>query len=252
MFSIKGKIALIVGGTSGIGKEISLGFADAGATVIPVSRDINKVNKIVEEINNKKRSKSIGFSLDARDIVEFRKMVRRIISVYGKIDILVNSQGTTAIKAAEDFNEEEFDFIISTNLKSVFFSCVEVGKYMLKNGQGSIINIASMAAFRGWRSCSVYCMSKWGVVSLTQTLGAEWASRGVRVNAIAPGQFMTPLNRDKMKADRKEAILQRTPMKRFGELPELLGAALLLASDASSFMTGETIRIDGGYLAMGI
>lgn len=252
MFSLNGKVALIVGGTSGIGKEISLGFAEAGAVVIPVSRNQDKVNATVNEIK-KRGFKSEGFTIDARNIKQFKKMIQDIICAYSCIDILVNSQGYGGFhKLAEDFTEEDFDLIVNTNLKSVFFSCLEVGKHMLKNGHGSIINIASMAAFRGWRFASIYCISKWGVVSLTETLSAEWASRGVRVNGIAPGQFITELNRDKMEPERVEAMLQRTPMNRFGDLPELVGTALLLASDASSFITGETIRVDGGYLAMGV
>src|SRR6185369_2109366 len=151
---------------------------------------------------------------------------------------------------AEEFTPADYDQVMETNLKSVFFACVEVGRHMLERGQGSVINIASLASFRGWGRSAIYSMSKFGVVSLTQTLGREWAPRGVRVNAIAPGFFLTELNRDKMSPERKAEAIRRTPMGRFGELDELVGVAIFLASGASSFVTGATIPVDGGYLAM--
>jgi NAD(P)-dependent dehydrogenase (short-subunit alcohol dehydrogenase family) len=141
---------------------------------------------------------------------------------------------------------------MTTNLKSVFFVSIEVGKRMLARGSGAIINIASLASYRGWGRSALYGMSKWGVVSLTETLAREWAARGVRVNGIAPGFFMTALNRERMSEERKREAIHRTPAGRFGELDELVGAAIYLASPAASFVTGETIRVDGGYLAAGI
>ncbi len=253
MFSLEGKNALIIGGTSGIGREIALKYAEAGARIFPVSRNKEKVKKVVDEINLlTNKDLTVGFTLDAKNIKDLRDLVKNIIDKYKKIDILVNSRGTTLIKPAEDFNEEDFGLIIETNLKSVYFSCLEVGRHMIENGRGTIINIASMAAYRGWRNSSIYAISKAGVVSLTKTLGAEWAPKGVRVNGIAPGQFMTELNINKMDPSRKNSVLQRTPIGRFGELKELTGAALLLASDSSSFIVGETIVIDGGFLATGL
>ena len=250
-FSLAGKVALTIGGTSGIGREISLGYADGGAKVMPASRRREKVDRTVEELKAR-GSESTGYVLDACKLDEMRDVVSSVVSEHGRIDILLNSQGTTIIKPGEEFTEEDYDLVLDTNLKSVFFASQEVGRQMLEQGSGSVINIASLAAYRGWSRSSLYTMSKWGVVGLTESLASEWATRGVRVNGIAPGFFLTDLNRDKMAPERKQSALSRTPMGRFGELPELVGAAIFLASDAARFVTGETIRVDGGYLAMGI
>lgn len=250
-FSIDGKIALALGGTSGIGRQIALGLADAGATVVAVSRTKEKIERTVAEIEAA-GGKASGHVVDLCDLGATRSMVDRVVADHGRIDISLNCQGVTILKPAIEFTEEDYDTVLDTNLKSVFFSSVEVGKRMLEQGSGSIINIASLSSYRGWSRASLYSMSKWGIVSLTETLASEWAASGVRVNGIAPGFFMTDLNRARMSEDRKRMAIERTPMARFGELEELVGAAIYLASDASKFVTGETIRVDGGYLAKGI
>jgi NAD(P)-dependent dehydrogenase (short-subunit alcohol dehydrogenase family) len=175
-----------------------------------------------------------------------------VIRDHGHIDILVNSQGTTIIKPALEFKPEEYDQLLATNLKSVYFACLEAGRHMLERRSGAIINIASVSSYRGWPGSSVYGITKFGIVSLTESLAAEWATQGVRVNGIAPGFFMTELNQAKMQPERKASALARTPMNRFGKVDELVGAAVYLASPAASFVTGEIIRVDGGYLAGGI
>jgi NAD(P)-dependent dehydrogenase (short-subunit alcohol dehydrogenase family) len=250
-FSLAGKIALTIGGTSGIGRAISLGFAEAGATVLPASRRPEKVEAVAAEISAR-GGKARGLVLDATDAVSLRAAVDEAVAAFGRIDILLNSQGITALKPAEEFTGEDYDGIMDTNLRSVFFACTQVGRRMLERGSGAIINIASLASFRGWGRAAIYGMSKFGVVSLTETLAREWAARGVRVNAIAPGFFLTDLNRTRLSPERKEEALRRTPMGRFGELDELVGAAIFLASPAASYITGATLRVDGGYLAMGI
>ncbi len=250
-FSLKNKIALAIGGTSGIGLQIALGFAGAGARVLPASRTKEKVDRTVAEIEAKGGA-ARGYVADATDTAQLRDLARRVLAENERIDVLLNCQGLTILKPAEEFTPEDYDTVMNTNLKSVFFSCTEFGRHMLAKGRGSIINIASLSSFRGWGRSALYGMSKYGVVSLTETLGREWATRGVRVNAIAPGFFMTELNRDKMSPERKQEALRRTPMNRFGDLEELVGAAIYLASDAASFVTGTTLRVDGGYLAMGI
>jgi NAD(P)-dependent dehydrogenase (short-subunit alcohol dehydrogenase family) len=250
-FSLDGKVALLIGGTSGIGRQIALGYAEAGALVIPASRSRDKVDRTVAEIKGS-GGEARGEVVDAKDVAQVRDLAARVASREGRIDILLNCQGMTILKQAEEFTPEDYDQVMETNLRSVFFVSTEVGRHMLERGQGSIINIASLASFRGWGRSAIYSMSKFGVVSLTQTLGREWAPRGVRVNAIAPGFFLTELNRDKMSPERKAEAIRRTPMGRFGELDELVGVAIFLASGASSFVTGATIPVDGGYLAMGI
>ena len=239
-FRLDGKIALVIGGTSGIGRAIAEGCRDAGARVLVAGRTPAKLPS------------TDGYLADVNDIGQLKKLVESVIADHGRIDILVNSQGILRLNAAEDFTGEDWDAIMATNLKSVFFACTEAGRHMLARGSGAIINIASLASYRGWPRSALYGISKAGVVSLTETLAAEWAGRGVRVNAIAPGFFITDLNRDKLVGDRKERAVARTPMGRMGEVGELAGAAIYLASDAASFVTGETIRVDGGFLATGL
>ena len=250
-FSLAGKVALVLGGSSGIGREIALGFHTSGATAVPVGKTAGKVAE-VERALDALGGGAKGHAADVTQPAALSEIIARVVAAHGRIDILVNSQGTTILKPAEEFTREDYELVMATNLTSVFFACTEIGRHMLRNGSGAIINIASIAAHRGVQRTAIYTMSKHGVLALTRTLAAEWATRGVRVNAISPGFFMTPLNRDKMAPERKEAALRCTPMHRFGELGELVGAAIYLASPAASYVTGETIAVDGGFLAAGL
>ena len=248
---LQGLSALVIGGTSGIGNYIAHGFQDSGARVGVVGRAPDKLDAAVKKLQTQD-AKARGYACDVSDNKALDTLVASALKDFGHIDILVCAQGITVLKAAEDFNDEDYDRVMSTNMRSVFFSCTKFGAHMLSRGKGVIINIASLAAHRGFPRSAVYCVSKHGVLGLTHTLAAEWAERGVRVNAISPGFFMTELNRDKMSPERKALALGRTPMKRFGELPELVGAAVYLASPSSAFVTGTVINVDGGYLAAGI
>ncbi len=250
-FSLQGQVALVIGGTSGIGLAIAVGMRDAGAVVCVAGRNADKLAVAVAQLSTD-GAPAHGYQADVSDPAQRQALLAAVTQQYGHLDILVNSQGTIVIKPALEFTAEDYDNVVETNLKSVFFTCVEAGRLMLERGSGCIINIASLSSFRGWSGSSVYGLSKFGVVSLTESLASEWATRGVRVNAIAPGFFMTELNRDKMKPERKALALGRTPMARFGEVDELVGAAVYLASPGASYVTGETIRVDGGYLAAGI
>ncbi|MBV9568676.1 MAG: SDR family oxidoreductase [Hyphomicrobiales bacterium] len=250
-FSLGGQVALVLGGSSGIGREIALGFHEAGATVVPVGRTASKVAE-VDAALAARGAKIKGYSVDVTDPEQLAHVIARTIAELGRIDVLVNSQGITILKPAESFTRADYDVLLATNLTSVFFACLETGKHMLERGSGCIVNIASLAAHRGFQLSALYTMSKHAVLGLTRTLAAEWAARGVRVNAISPGFFMTALNEGKMSTARKETALRRTPMHRFGKLEELVGAAIYLASPASSFVTGESIAVDGGFLAAGL
>jgi NAD(P)-dependent dehydrogenase (short-subunit alcohol dehydrogenase family) len=239
-FRLDGRIALVIGGTSGIGAAIAGGLRDAGARVLVAGRTPAKLPP------------KDAYLADVNDAGQLKGLFAKVVSDHGRIDILVNSQGILRLKPAEEFDAADWDDVIGTNLQSVFFACTEAGRHMLARGSGVIINIASLASYRGWRGSALYAISKAGVVNLTETLATEWAGRGVRVNAIAPGFFITDLNRDKLVGDRKERAVSRTPMARMGEVEELAGAAVYLASDAASFVTGETIRVDGGFRAAGL
>lgn len=249
-FSLKDRYALVIGGTGGIGKAIATGFLQAGARVIVAGKNEEKLNKAVAEL--KRHGEAFGYAADVRDETAIRGLVGQVLAHHGHLDILVNCQGMTTLKPAVEFTAADWDEVVGTNLRSVFFACQEVGRHMLGRGKGCILNIGSLSSYRGWPRSALYGLAKTAVVSLTETLASEWAQSGVRVNALAPGFFMTELNRDKMAPERKALALARTPMNRFGEVDELVGAAIYLCSDAARFVTGETIRVDGGFLATGL
>lgn len=250
-FSLAGQRALVIGGGTGIGRAIALGLARAGADVHLSGRRANVLADTCSAIRALGRQSS-PFAADATVTAQLDRLVADVERAVGVPDILVNAQGVLAIKAAEEYDEADYDRIMDTNLKSVWFASTKFGRRMLARGSGSIISIASLASFRGWPRNGIYGMSKHGVRALTETLAAEWASRGVRVNAIAPGFFMTDLNKDVMSEERKERAKQRIPAGRFGQVDELAGAAVYLASPAASYVTGVTIAVDGGFLATGI
>ena len=249
-FSLDGKYALIIGGTSGIGLALATAFVDAGARVIVAGSSDEKLERALASLTP--RGQAFGYRANVRDLDALHGLVGITLAHHGHLDILVNCQGITRLKPAEDFSPGDWADIVDTNLRSVFFACTEVGRHMLGRGTGSIINIGSLSSFRGWPKSALYSLTKTAIISLTETLATEWATRGVRVNAIAPGFFMTELARSAMDPARRERALDRTPMGRWGELDELVGAAIYLASSASNFVTGETIRVDGGFLAAGL
>jgi NAD(P)-dependent dehydrogenase (short-subunit alcohol dehydrogenase family) len=250
-FSLQDLAALVIGGSSGIGFAIAEGFRSQGARVAVAGRTRAKIDAAAERLSHGGAFVR-GYTADVTIDRELDALVDAVLAEFGRIDILVPAQGITTLKPAEEFATADYDSIMNTNMRSVFFACTRVGRHMLERKHGSIINIGSMAAHRGWPRAAVYAVSKHGVVGLTKTLAAEWADRGVRVNAISPGFFATELTKAAMTPLRRDSAIRRTPMGRFGALDELVGTAVFLASPASAFVTGAVINVDGGYLASGI
>jgi NAD(P)-dependent dehydrogenase (short-subunit alcohol dehydrogenase family) len=249
---LTGRVAVVVGGTSGIGRAIALGFAEAGADVIVSGRREALIDTVAKEIEAKGR-RSLRQPADVADRASLETLRDRVVAEFGKVDILVNSAGTTKRRPTLDVTEEEWNGIMETNLTGTLRACQVFGRHMVERGYGRIINIASLSSFVALFEVAAYAASKAAVASLTKSLAIEWSSKGVTVNAIAPGVFRTDLNTALLDGtDRGREFLLRTPMKRFGKVEELAGAAVFLASDAASFVNGEVLAVDGGFLASGV
>jgi NAD(P)-dependent dehydrogenase (short-subunit alcohol dehydrogenase family) len=252
LFALDGKTAVVIGGTSGIGRALAIGLAEAGADVIAASRGQEAVETTASEIEALGR-KTLRLTADVADRVSLENLRDAAVGTFGKVDILVNCAGITRKGVSLDFSESDWLEILDTNLTGTFRSCQVFGSHMLSRKSGRIINIASLSTFVGLFEVAAYGASKSGVGSLTQTLAIEWARHGVLVNAIAPGVFRTPLNTNLLdNTERGREFLIRTPMQRFGDARELVGAAVYLASEASSFVTGTILVVDGGFLASGV
>jgi len=250
--SLEGKHALVFGGTSGLGKAIALGFAEAGADVIPVGRRAEEVRKAALEIMAAGR-KTFEMAADVTDRAQIQAVIDRMVEEMGRIDILVNSAGITRRVPSFEVDDGLWNQIMETNLKGTWNTCQMVGRVMKEQQYGRIINVASIASFVSAHEVAPYAASKGGVVQITRCLAAEWAKYNITVNSIAPGVFETDLNREIInRPARRTSIFSHTPMKRFGQVEEIKGAAIFLASDSASFVTGAAIPVDGGFLAQGI
>lgn len=251
-FDLSGRVAVVIGGTSGIGQTIAKGLAEAGADVVPTARRQEMVNAAAGEIEALGR-RSLRVCSDVLDRKSLENLLNAVIAKFGKVDILVNAAGRTKRTPFLEVEESEWNEIVETNLTGAYRVSQVFGRHMVERKYGRIINIASLSSFVGLFEVAAYGASKSGLASLTRTLAVEWAPHGVCVNAIMPGVFRTALNEKLLDGTpRGKEFLVRTPMKRFGRVEELVGSAIFLASEAASFVTGTILQVDGGFLASGV
>ena len=253
LFSCKEKVALVIGGGGHICSRLAQGLAAAGAQVIVADLRLEKAEKVCNEINERFSNSTRAMQVDASSLESLSKLLSEILSSYKDIDVVVNGAGINSPKPFLEITEDEWHQVVDSQLTATFFGCQVFGRHMLKNGKGSIVNISSASADPALSKAFAYSAAKSGIRNLTQNLGREWGRQGVRVNAIRPGFFPTEWNRKNfITPEREQAILNHTPMYRFGEPEELIGAVMYLASNASSFVTGSELIVDGGFSAMTI
>jgi len=249
---LSNKTAVVIGGTSGLGRAIAIGLARSGANVIAAGRREELVEEVCAEIEKRGRE-TLQKTVDVSSRESIDALRDAVLEKFGAVNILVNAAGRTAKNPTAEVSENEWQTILDTNLNGTLRACQSFYEPLKKSGKGKIVNIASLASFVAFHEVAAYGASKAAVLALTKSLGCEWARDGICVNALVPGVFPTELNEKLLNGtERGREILTRTPMKRFGRAEEIVGAAVFLASDAASFITGQTVAVDGGYLASGV
>ena len=251
LFDLAGRTAVVVGGTTGIGRALALGLADAGADVVATGRRPDAVNEVSTAIEQRGR-RTLRHPADVGEHQSLLRLRDACLSAFGNVDIVVAAAGITKRMPTLDMSEDDWNRILDTNVTGMFRTYQIFAPSMIARGSGRLIGVASLASFVGLQEVAAYTASKAAVAGLTRSLSVEWARHGVTVNAIAPGVFETDLNREILKGARGQEFKMRTPMGRFGRVEELAGAAVYLASDAASFVTGQLIAVDGGFLGSGV
>jgi NAD(P)-dependent dehydrogenase (short-subunit alcohol dehydrogenase family) len=252
LFSLTGRVAVVIGGTGELCGAMAEGLAGAGAEVVLVGRNEEKANARLARIAAL-GGKGWFHKAEATDRAQLQGLLEAVLKRSGRVDVVVNGAGVNSATPFLEISEDEFDRIVRVNLKGIFLGCQVFGKYLVDRGQGgSIINLGSMSGVVPLSRVFTYSATKAAVHNLSKNLAREWAPKNVRVNVLVPGFFPAEQNRKVLTPDRVTSIMGHTPMKRFGEARELIGATLLLAGDAGSFITGDEIVVDGGYHAMTI
>jgi NAD(P)-dependent dehydrogenase (short-subunit alcohol dehydrogenase family) len=250
LFSLAGRVALVTGGSQGLGLSMARGLAEAGATTVLASRDLDECESAAAKLSAATSVDSVGERLDVTDEVNVAQAFASVMDRFGRIDVVINSAGVNARYPLEETPLEAFELVVDVNLVGTWLCCREAGRVMRPAGRGSVINMGSALSAIGMPMRAPYCSSKAGVIGLTQTVALEWAGSGLRCNALCPGPFLTGMNLPLLEEPaRAEGLIGQTALNRWAELEEIRGPALFLASDASSYVTGTSLYVDGGWTA---